>query len=100
MPIIKETAPSLFSSHHNFNDVEHASSAIAGWDLEFYQLAKGSLGTDISVITHDNFTIQRVSFDKPVYQQGASPHEALTFGFMQTNSQTIQWGESKEVLMT
>ncbi len=82
----------IFSSHYNFNDVEHASSAIAKWDLEFFQLAKGSLTTGLSVIAHDGFTIQRVSFDKPVHQQGASPTGTFTFGFMQPYSPSIEWG--------
>ena len=82
----------IFSSHYNFADVEHASSAIANWDVEFFQLTKGSLGTGLSIIAHDNFTIQRVSFDKPVHQQGASPDGTFTFGFMQPNTPVIEWG--------
>lgn len=89
---MKPSYQPIFSTHLSLHDVAQAADAIADWDVEFCQLSEGSLNTQLTVIASENITIQKVQFDKPVHQQGASPKGTHTFGFLQYGSDDIKWG--------
>lgn len=85
--------PNVFRAQ--LDDMETFSRSI-GWDLDFRQISRGSIGIDFSFVANPSISVLKVGFDQSVHQRGIAPKGILTFGVHLAGTSDWYGGDAAE----
>lgn len=80
--------------------VDVLNNLLKPWGLDFVQLEKGSLSTDLQQTTVAEHTLQKIYLDKQVWQRGIAPANCLNIGILLSNTGDISWNNKNITLDT
>ena len=65
-----------------FDDIDALNEASGGWNFDLRQLSRGSANLHLMQIWSENTFLLKTSYDQKVHQQGVTPSDMTTFGFI------------------
>ncbi|CAM4051865.1 helix-turn-helix domain-containing protein [Vibrio neonatus] len=74
--------------------VELLNESLKPWGLDFIQLEKGIFHTHLTQLQLPQAVLQKISFDKQVWQRGVAPAECLNIGIMTQHTGPICWNNA------
>lgn len=82
---------STVSQYFNITDIDQIKEILSSWDIEFSQLEKGKLNSNLVTLSNNHFNAFNVTFNKAVLQNGSSPRNMITFAIPHNNSTNFFW---------
>lgn len=73
------------------DSVELLNTTLQPWGLDFVQLDKGVFTTTLQQLQIDQHTLQKIRFDKQVWQRGVAPEACLNIGVLINQSAETNW---------
>lgn len=73
-----------------FGDMDEFNAAVAGWDLEFRQIQRGSISAGVTQRRTARNIYTQLRFSRAIAQRGAPAAGMLTFGLVET-APWVQW---------
>ena len=86
----QDKSPTLFL-HKHFSDIDELSQMPLGWDIDFRQLDRGALDTQLEMIMLASANLMRLRFSRSFHQQGALIPGFRTFGFLDQGVSGTRW---------
>lgn len=76
-----------------FSSVEEYNQLMEYWRLSFVQLDGGQYHSQLNVLQTKHVTLNRVSFNKRLWQQGEPPSNMMTFGLRASAGPEMLWNK-------
>ena len=83
--------PSHFAIRSGFDDFETFREVMSVWDLDFWQLDRGSFAAQLVHVVTPTVILSRSTFSRKLDQNGAPPAGFRTFGIPADDAVRVRW---------
>lgn len=85
------SAEPLAVVRQRFDDFDSLAEAISGWDLDWVQLDRGALSSEVRQVASRSALVTSTHFSRRFLQRGSSPPGVLTFGLIGDGVTGVNW---------